>query len=533
MQYEDLRFENFSWIGDHIFRRAEFSPRRLAVEDLDNENKYTYQDIELRANRLANFLTRELNLEKRERIAFLSRNRIEMFDGFFAAGKTGAIFVPYNFRLSVEELTRLISKEKPRIMFYEDVFEEKVEKLKEKVDIDHYFELSSSAAARDNFPSDRKYDEIENYDDTSLCQKELNWEDIHLIMHTGGTTGLPKGAKISHRAVLFNSLNEIITWNINHQDSTHLLLPLFHTGGWNLLTLPLLQTGGSVYINRKFDPQITLEVIDEKDPTFIFGAATIFRAIAAQDEFSATDFSSLRWMMSGAAPTPREVMEKYWEQGVKFCAGYGLTEGGPNNLSILAEHMEMEEIKEKYDSVGVPFYFTEVKIVDEKGEEVKAGEAGELIFSGPQIFSGYWNNEEETRQTLQDGWVYTGDIARQDEEGYYYIVGRKKNMFISGGENVFPPEIESRLYEMPEINEACVIPVPDDKWGEVGKAVIKFKEEEQLEKTEIIDYLEDRLAGYKVPKYVAFIEKMPKNDVGKIEAAKVAEQFGEPRDNID
>ena len=530
---KQFHFQDFDWIGDHIHRRAQISPERKAVIDLDLDKAYTFADLENRANRLANYLVKEFDLEKRERLAFISRNRIEMFDAFFAAGKTGSIFVPYNIRLSVEELAELIRQEKPRFLFYEEDLQDKVSRLRKKVEIEQCFILNNkinqnNSKSTENVSKDINYDEIESYEERSIHQISLHLEDIHLLMHTGGTTGMPKGAKISHRAVLYNSLNEIITWNIDHTDSTHLLLPLFHTGGWNLLTLPLLQTGGRVYINRQFDPSLTLKIIEEKEITLVFGAATIFRTIAHQSEFASTDLSSVRWIMSGAAPTPREVMEKYWDKGVKFCAGYGLTEGGPNNLSIVADHMSMEQIKKKYDSVGIPFYFTEARIVDEEGEEVETGQEGELIFSGPQIFSGYWNNEEETRQTLRDGWVYTGDMARQDEDGYYYIVGRKKNMFISGGENVFPPEIEKRLYEMSEVHEACVIPVPDEKWGEVGKAIISLEEGAELSQEKILDYLQERLANYKVPKYITFVDELPKNDVGKIEASRVKEEFGEP-----
>ena len=220
-------------------------------------------------------------------------------------------------------------------------------------------------------------------------------------------------------------------------------------------------------------------------------------------------------------------MEKFWAKGVRFVLGYGMTEAGPNNLSVLAEHLTWEEIKEKHGSVRKPIS-DRGKIVDEEGNEVKDNEIGELIWSGPQIFSGYWRNEEETAKTLRDSWVYTGDMAKRDEDGFYYIIGRKKNMFISGGENVFPAEIEKVLYELKQIREACVIGVPDEKWGEVGKAVISLNPGQQLTEEEIISYLRSRIAHYKVPKYVQFVDELPKNSVGKILTADVARLYGKP-----
>jgi fatty-acyl-CoA synthase len=355
---------------------------------------------------------------------------------------------------------------------------------------------------------------------------ELDIEDIHLIIHTGGTTGLPKGGMISHRSEIFNSMNEICTWGINFEDSAHIILPLFHTGGWNLLTLPLLHAGGRIIINKQFDSKLTLETIEKEKTTLLFGAATIFRMMSDLPEFQTADLSSLKWVMAGAAPTPINIMERFWNKGIKFVLGYGMTEAGPNNLSSTPQFMSNETIKEKYASVGKPMYLTMTKIVDESGNEVGTDEVGELLWSGPQIFSGYWGNQKETDKTLVDGWIYTGDMATRDEDGYYCIVGRKKNMFISGGENIFPPEIENALYEIPEIQEVCVFGVPDEKWGEVGKAVVSLKTNKYISKEDIKLILRDKLAGYKIPRYIQFLDEIPKNNVGKIVLSKIMELYG-------
>ena len=518
---------NNGWIGDYSYFRSRVSPDKEAILDLDSGIKYTYKNLECRANTLANFLVNEMKISKGDRVAFISRNSIEMFDAYYATGKIGCIFVPYNPRLSAEELTYLIKNESPKVLFYEEAFKSTVDVLKKETNVERFVLLSGS----ENVNDDLKYETIMAYEDRShrYC-KDLDFEDIHMLIHTGGTTGIPKGAKLSHRAILFNSMNEIVTWGLSHTDSAHILLPLFHTGGWNLLTLPLLHAGGKLIINKQFDPKLSLKIINDEKTTFVFGAATIFRMMSDLPEFSETDFSSVKWVMAGAAPTPINIMQRFWDKGVRFVLGYGMTEAGPNNLTAPAEFIDMDKIKEKYASVGKPMYFTQAKIVDDEGNELEDNQIGELIWSGPQIFSGYWNNDVETKKTLKDGWIYTGDMAKRDEEGFYYIVGRKKNMFISGGENVFPPEIEKVLYDIPEVHEVCVFGVSDEKWNEVGKAVITLKPGLTISKEKILETLRNRLAHYKVPKYITFVDELPKNNVGKIEIAAIKKLYGSPED---
>jgi fatty-acyl-CoA synthase len=318
---------------------------------------------------------------------------------------------------------------------------------------------------------------------------------------------------------------------MNYADRALIVLPLFHTGGWNLLTLPLLHVGGCLYLNRQYDPKKTIEVIEQEKITFLFGAATIFRMMTELPEFTGANFSSLKWAMAGAAPTPINIMKAFWDKGVKCVLGYGMTEAGPNNISMPAQFLNQSLIEEKYASVGKPMYLTMVKLVDNEGKEiVTPNTPGELLWGGPQIFSGYWENPQETEKTLINGWVQTGDMATFDEDGFYYIVGRKKNMFISGGENVFPPEIETALYDVEAVRECCVFGVPDEKWGEVGKAVISLKAGMTLDKEKILSALNGKLARYKIPKYITFVEDIPKNNVGKIVITKIIEVYGKPED---
>jgi|LAHS01.1.fsa_nt_gb fatty-acyl-CoA synthase len=518
---------NNGWIGDYLSSRSRINGKKIALYDIDNDKNYTYAELNNRANRLANYLKDELNVKKGDRIAYISRNRIELIDGYYATGKLGAIMIPYNARLSEHEFEKLLNKETPKVLVYEDIFEDTISNIRDKIGVESYITLKNN----DKGSYHIDYDIIMEYDNIPVCCTELGFEDIHLIIHTGGTTGLPKGGMISHRAEFFNSMNEICTWGINYEDSAHIILPLFHTGGWNLLTLPLLHAGGKILINKQFDPKQTLKIIEKEKPTYLFGAATIFRMMSDLPEFESADLSSLKWVMAGAAPTPINIMERFWNKGLKFILGYGMTEAGPNNLSSAVQFMTDDEMKRKYASVGKPMYTTLVKIVDENNREVATNEIGELIWSGPQIFSGYWGNEAETNKTLIDGWVFSGDMAKVDEDGYYYIVGRNKNMYISGGENIFPPEIEGALYNIPEINEVCVFGVPDEKWGEVGKAVISLKPNMKVSKEQITNILKANLASYKIPKYIKVVDDIPKNSVGKIVVSKIIEAYGTNDDN--
>ncbi|MEG2679424.1 MAG: AMP-binding protein [Oscillospiraceae bacterium] len=516
-----------AWIGNYSCFRARLNADSVAVEELDTGRKYTYGDLEQRANRLAHYLKDACGVKKGDRVAFVSRNRVELIDGYYATGKLGAILVPYNARLSAKELGQLLERERPQVLFFEDVFVASIKELGQDCSVEHFVVLGDEEYQ--NYPA---YDVVtQACPDSFVSCPELELEDIHLIIHTGGTTGLPKGGLVSHRSELFNSFNELCTWGLNYADSAVILLPLFHTGGWNLLTLPLLHAGGKIFLSRGYDPQQALAVIEREKTTCLFGAATIFRMMVETPEFAAADLSSLRWIMAGAAPTPINIMDEFWKKGVKFVLGYGMTEAGPNNLSTPAQFVPQQVVEEKFASVGKPMYLSLIRLIDDDGNEVTEPDTpGELLWSGPQIFSGYWDNPKETAETLVDGWVHTGDMATVDRDGFYYIVGRKKNMFISGGENVFPPEIETALYDMSEVRECCVFGVPDEKWGEVGKAVISVKPGMALDKDCVLAHLAGKLARYKIPRYITFVDDVPKNSVGKIVVRQVTEQYGRAED---
>jgi len=519
----------WSWISDLAARRAALTPAKQAVYDRAARRWFTYGELNRRANRLANFLKDGLSLTPGDRVAILTRNRIECFDLFFATQKLNVIDFPLNIRLSAAEMDEMLARIEPKALFFEAELEEKAASLR--------FPFPAKIRLEGAKPAAPALLEAPDYA-AALAQaserppqvEPFSWEDTHLLLSTGGTTGLPKAAMIPHRMVFTNIVNEVLSWNISGQDSAVIILPLFHTGGWHLLTLPILAAGGRIFIDRLFDPEWVLAAVARERTTLLFGAATMFMMFTETPAFPKTDLLSLRMAMAGAAPCPKEIMELYWDRGVPFVKGYGLTEAGPNNVSMLWELMDRELVMKKWASVGVPFLYTPMRLLDDRAEDVPAGAVGEICFAGPQIFTGYWRNEKATAETLVDGWVHTGDLGRVDEDGFVYIVDRKKDMFISGGENVYPAEIEAVLAAHPQIREAAVVGVPDPKWGEVGKAFVVLQAP-GLPPAEIIRYCRTQLAGYKVPKYVEILDSLPKSSVGKVvkvELKELARGGGQP-----
>ncbi len=500
--------DEFTWIGDWAKRRAILTPNREAIFDNIEKNLYTYNDLNLRANQLARVLLNE-GISKGDRVAMFSTNRIECLDLFLATGKIGAILVPFNVRLSIQELKYLINKTSPSIFFYESKLNEKVSQIKKEDLIKKNVVMGKKSILGDSTTNTL----TGKVSSSEVERPIMNFEDPHLILFTGGTTGLPKGATLPHRLIFWNSVNTILSWSLKPDDIQPLLFPLFHTGGWNVLLVPFYHLGAKTILMGDFDPEKTINLIEKEKCTIVIGVPTMFHMMAKNSLFDENKFGSVRIFISGGAPCPVAIMEKYWAKDKLFKMGYGLTEVGPNNF-----YLPEDKIKQKPTSVGLPVFHCDMKIINTKTDKiVKQGEVGELLLKGPHIFSGYWDEPEETAKTIEsNGWVHTGDLAMQDDEGFFYIVGRRKEMYISGGENVFPVEIEELLFKHPAIDLAAVIGVPDEKWGEVGKAFLTLKSGQKLTTEEIKDYLTERLAKYKIPKYYEIRDSLPTSATGKI-----------------
>lgn len=508
-----MGIQGFDWVGDWAGMRARLTSWKEAVYDFTKNRRYTYRELNERACRLANFFI-SAGMKKGDRIATLCRNNVESIDIFFACGKLGLIFVPLNLRLSDEEMEFLLKDSAPRILFYDPEFLPVIERFKEKIRVEKTIETGLQyeklLASQPVAEPPRPY---------------ISFDDPHMILYTGGTTGLPKGALISHGMIFWNSVNTIVSWGLHPDDVTPLLFPFFHTGGWNVITVPIFHIGGRLILTGAFNPDEIIEIIEKEKATIVIGVPTMFHMIMNSPKFENAKFDSVRFFISGGGACPIPVMERYWAKGKVFKMGYGLTEVGPNNF-YLPDH----RVKEKPLSVGLPVAHCQMRIVDEDEKDVKKGEIGELLIRGPHGCLGYWQNPKATEELMHEGWYHTGDLAKQDEEGFYYIVDRKKDMYKSGGENVYPIEIENVLYQNPKIDQVAVIGVPDEKWGEVGKAVIVLKKGEKMIKNEMIEWCKEKLGKYKIPKYAAFVESLPKSPAGKILKREIKKLYGEPKD---
>jgi fatty-acyl-CoA synthase len=502
-----IDLKDWSWIGDWTGRRALLTPNREAIVDNIQKKRYTFKDMDKRANRVARLLL-DSGVRKGDRVAVYSKNRFDFLDLLFACGKIGAILTPFNIRLTKPEVEHLIKKTQPSIVFYDPDMGTQFAELRSYLGKQDIVVMGDEA-----FDSDPSiYSLMTKKASSAVERPSITLDDPYLIVFTGGTTGLPKGAILSHRLVFWNSVNTIVSWGLRPDDIQPLLFPLFHTGGINVLLIPFYHLGATSIVMGDFNIDETLKVIEDEKCSIVIGVPTMFNMMSESSNFTKTNFDSVRVFISGGAPCPVAIMEKYWERGKILKMGYGLTEVGPNNF-FLPE----SEVKRKPSSVGFPVFHCDMRVVDDHGNDVLTGDHGELLLRGPHIFSGYWDEPEETAKTIEpDGWVHTGDIVMKDEEGFYFITGRKKDMFISGGENVYPTEIEELLYKHPSILEAAVVGVPHEKWGEVGKAVIVLKQGKNLSEEQILEYLDGKLAHYKIPKQYEFRDELPKSAAGKI-----------------
>lgn len=485
---------------------------------IEGENELTYREFNSRINRLADSLKNELKIKKGDRIGTLITNRLEFMETWFAASKLGAVLAPFNFRLAEEELEYLFEDAAPKALLYEQSFKEKIETIDpSSIGIEHTIEATGEKS--DDFRS------LLDNGEGKEPETRVDIDDPCIIPYTGGTTGLPKGALLTHSNIIYHSLSMVRNADLSSRDTTLTVLPLFHTGGISLFTAPTIYQGATLVLQRAFDPEKALEIIQGKSVNVMFAVPTIYREIMESSKFEETDFSSVRVLMNGGDYCPPEIMKKYQDRGIKFVHSYGLTESTPGVFANDYTDEKAEE-KSREGSVGKPLFYSEVKIVDNNGEEVEEGETGELLTKGPHVIEEYWNKPDESKKAFTGDWLHTGDLARKDEDGYYYIEGRKKDMIVSGGENVYLPEVERVLASYPDVKETAVIGVPHEKWGQVGKAIIVAEKDKELDEKQILDYCQGKLAKYKIPKSVEFVDSMPVGPAGSVEKEKLKEKFG-------
>jgi fatty-acyl-CoA synthase len=512
------------YIGDYLGRREIYSPDKLAIIDAgkDPELRLSYRAWNRRVNRFANWLKDEAGIGYRDRVAILARDGIEHLDLIYACGKLGAIHTALNWRLHWREMVGLIEDTTPKVLLYSDDFTETVAEVEDATRNAPYALARYLHLEGDGIPDSLDYEStIAAAPDTPVTYEALDKEDIACLIFTGGTTGLPKGAMISHRQINWNVLNTVIH-DLTHDDIYLCVFPLFHAGGLFAYMSSQVVFGNTSILTRQFNPQQVLELIEREGVTVFAAVPTMYQMLTQAPNWEQADLSSLRFCTSGGAPLPVPLVQKYAEEkGVRFKQGFGMTEYGPGLFALPAE-----DAIRKAGSIGRPNFFVDVRVMDDENSPLGPNEVGELVLKGPSGCSGYWNNPEASAAVIDDeGWFHTGDMVYHDEEWYFYVVDRKKDMFISGGENVYPAEIEAVLYKHPAVHMCAVIGVPDPKWAEVGKACVVLKPGAKATEGELIAHMQQHLARYKVPKSVEFLAELPISAAGKILKRELRDRF--------
>ena len=476
-----------------IARRATQWGDRRALVDVGRDRTLSYADVADRIEELTGALATR-GVDPGDRVVVMASNSADYLCLLFAARRRGVTLAPVSQRLAPETVTTLCERIDPTLVVTDGDI------AAPAVDVDADCVPLADLDAVDPAPD-------------AVADSGA----VPLFLHTGGTTGVPKVVLVSERQLEWNAITESVAWGLDEGTVTVSVLPLFHTGGWNLLTLPTLYSGGTVVVQPEFDPGRTLDCIEEYGATQLFAVAAIYGAMSDHPDFDSTDLSSLEWVMSGGGPCSEAVMEPYRERGVTFTQGYGLTEGGPNNLYLSPDRDDTEA---KSDRVGRPFPDCEARIVDGDGDPIEGEGTGELELAGPVTADGYLETEDGT---FSGRWVSTGDVAHRDADGDYAIVGRTDNMFVSGGENVYPEDIEDTLSEHPDVAAVGVTPVAHDKWGTVPKAVVVGS----VSESDLDDYARKQLADFEVPRAYAFVDGLPETGAGKLDRDALTSEYGE------
>ena len=463
--------------GDLLAERARVTPEKLALVVLETGERLTYAQLNARAERAAMNLF-DAGLRQGDRVGIPGVNCVEFIALFFGSLKLGTIAVPLSTRATDHELSQIADDCGMKIQWRTGA--------------------SPVRTGKDACPPP---------------ERPHSSESIACLLYTSGTTGKPKGVMIPYRQLYWNGYNTAINWDLRADDVSPLFTPIYHAGGLAAFMIPIFSAGGTMVLHKSFDVHEVWRTIERERCTVVLGVPTIWKMLMDAPEFATADLSHVRWFISGGAPLPHFVIDAYQRRGVAFKQGYGMTEVGVNCFT-----MTVEDSVRKPGSIGKPMMFTEVRIVDENENDVATNEVGEMWIRGPHVSLGYWNNEEATKAAYDgDGWFRTGDLARRDDEGFFTIAGRRKEMFISGGVNVYPAEIENELVQHPRVNDAAVVAIADGQWGEVGVAFVVGDVKEE----ELTSYLAMRIAKYKVPKRFVFVDALPRTPYGKVEKAKL------------
>lgn len=477
---------------------ARATPQALACVDLETGRRWTYHELNVATNRVANWLTKRLGPASGARVASLGKNCADILILQLAAIRAGAIFTPLNWRLSAVEIEGLIADATPSLIFVEP-------EMAAPAGVDAIFDLTALERICAHESSE-----------TPAAAARRDFEAPSTLLYTSGTSGRPKGVMLSERNAFWGCTNFIHGNDVSASSVFLCDMPLFHTAGLFAAARTPLLAGGTVLVSKGFDPEKTLARLTDDDlgVTHYFSVPQMAQTLWLRPEFRAEKLQRLKVWAIGGAPNPAAQTERFVKVGIRIAEGFGMSETG-SNFGMPTGDLDL--LLKKKGSCGLPFLAIEARIVDDDGAEVATGEAGELLLRGPSITSGYWNQPKLSAEAFVDGWFKTGDVARRDEDGFYYLVDRKKDMYISGGENVYPAEVEAVISEIEHVAEVAVIGVPDERWGEVGCAYVVVAEGRSLAPEEVVRHCEMRLAKYKTPKSVVITDKIPRTASGKVQ----------------
>jgi len=493
-----------------------------ALVDVATGRRLNYRELDLRANKLANVM-QNLCVRKGDRVAILMMNGVEYFESFMGLAKIGAVVVPLNWRLLADELSYILKDSGATTLIYGSDFSEIVCDLNgrgyEGTDIVNWVELCEEGHDRDHFASG--YNDLTKHASDITPEITAGEDDDVFIMYTSGTTGLPKGALHTHNTMTWALITISTTAEFRYKDRFAIALPMYHVGA----LIPAIVTvyiGGTCVVLRQFDPKLMWEITEREKLTANLAVPAMLNFMLQVPDFQKYDISHLRWIMSGASPVPASLIETYRDIGIEVHQVYGITEaGGPGTL------ISPDDAMVKIGSAGKAFFHTMVKVVDEHGKETDPSEPGELLIKGAHVMKGYWNNPEATAEAIRDGWLHTGDIALRDEDGFITIHDRVKDMIISGGENVYPAELENIIISHSGVADVAVIGQNSDRWGESPFAVV-VRADENLTEADVLKHCDGKMARFKQPKGVSFVDEIPRNPTGKPLKRLLRDQFPGP-----
>ncbi len=498
---------------------------KVAIIDVSGkgrDKKYTYAQLNLRVNKLANAL-RRAKVRKGDRVFVLMPNRIEIMDALLACLKMGAIYTPANFRLSAEEIRFMIKDMDAKILLYDADYAPLVSKVISK----GIYPLTLVEVGGAKVKGAVSYDDFVKRASTREPGIVTRPKETAVILFTAGTTGRPKGVKLSHKCMFFANLANGTSVALNRDDVYLGAPPMFHAGGVTCFNMYTLMVNGTIIMLNNWTAQSSLEIIKKYRVTFFFGIATQLK-LAIQVPGWEKYVKSLRMVNGGGEPQPAELKQAFMKRGISYVSGYGLTETGATGLNWYARTMDDPTLSRASECIGKPTTFLEVKVIDDEGKEVKAEEIGQIIIRRePTGASGYWHRPEEEPKKFRGDWIYTGDLGKYDEDGFFYVLGRMDDMIISGGENIYPAEIERAIFGYPGVADVVVVKGKHPQWGQTPKAIIQMKPGAKASEAEITEHVTKVLGAFKKPRKVVFVDDMPRAATGKVDKKRIKEMYEE------